>query len=169
MGTKIPSMLTRGMSANHARQVAGWWKSITPEQRRTLRRNAGGAPAGVMARFVRGDEAEETEETSETFANIDFYEYLVNHEVFLEDGRSFHICSAHPAARAALAAGHIDAAFRCPRADAACPMRALLDRAPAGDRRSVQLSLLTPSHAFCAKERAACATRRRARSGSTRS
>jgi hypothetical protein len=44
--------------------------------------------------------------------------------------RTFHICSAHRAARAVLRAGFIPADFTCPLASAACPMRKLLDRAP---------------------------------------
>jgi hypothetical protein len=72
-------------------------------------------------------------------AKHDFYEYLVNHEIFIDDGPKYHFCSAHPEARAVLSAGHIPAAFRCPRGESACPMRVLLDRRPG---RDVRLSLV---------------------------
>jgi hypothetical protein len=92
----------------------------------------------VVVRFVAAGAAEldELDELDPTGAGTtDFYEYLVNHEVILDDGRTDHICSAHPEARAALTAGRIPADFRCPRAQASCPMRALLNAAPGCDVR----------------------------------
>lgn len=50
--------------------------------------------------------------------------------------RTFHICTAHPAARAVLRAGFIPHDFACPLAAASCPMRKLLAREPG---RSVKL------------------------------
>jgi hypothetical protein len=40
--------------------------------------------------------------------------------------REFRICTAHPEARRVLTRRHLPATFRCPRADAACPMDAPL-------------------------------------------
>jgi hypothetical protein len=85
----------------------------------------------VVARFVEPGEVSETAD--------DFYEYLVNHEIYIDDGPKFHICTAHPDARAAVAAGHIPAAFRCPRDEGECPMRSLLDLSPG---RDVHLTLV---------------------------
>jgi hypothetical protein len=118
--------------------VTRWWQGLGPAERRALRRDAGRPPPGVVARFVEaGDEPDSD-------GAVDFYEYLVNHELVFADERVFHICSAHPEARAVLAAGYLPAGFRCPRADATCPMRAVLDQAPGC---SVRLSLVrgTPS------------------------
>jgi hypothetical protein len=113
-------------------EVRRWWGELGADERRALGAS-GRDSASVVVRFAPPDEAADDGEVN------DFYEYLVNHEVYLEDGRAAHICSAHPAARAVLAAGRIPAGFRCPRADASCPMRALLERAPGCE---VRLSLV---------------------------
>jgi hypothetical protein len=87
----------------------------------------------VIGRFV--DAARCDEPCDDLDASDDLYEYLVNHELSFEGGRRYHICSAHPEARAALRAGRIPAGFRCPLANEACPMRAILRRAPGCDVR----------------------------------
>ena len=127
MDAKAPAGLTKRLSSAERRDVETWWDDLAPTERGSLRRDVGRGPRGVVARFVEaGTEADDVGAT-------DFYEYLVNHEIFLEDGRPFHICSSHPAARARLAAGLIPAGFRCPKGDAACPMRALADAAGGRD------------------------------------
>jgi hypothetical protein len=132
MDANAPAKRTRGLSCAQRRDVARWWAGLTAAARHDLRRDGGRAPRAVLARFVEAGEADEGD------GNTDFYEYLVGHEILLGDGRAFHICSAHEAARACLARGRIPAEFRCPRADAACPMRAL---AAAAAGRDVRLSL----------------------------
>jgi hypothetical protein len=127
--------LTQRLSATQASDVDGWWNGLAPAERDSLRRDAGRPPAGVLARFTDGESVGDDGDDA-----TDFYEYLVNHEIYLDDGRTFHICSAHPQARGCLAAGHVPSTFQCPRRDAGCPMRALLDLAPG---RDVRLSLVT--------------------------
>ena len=119
------------LTAVRVSEVSEWWRSLAPDVRRELRRDGGRPPRRVVARFVEPDEG-----PAETH---DFYEYLVNHEIYIDDGPKYHICSAHPAARAVVAAGRIPATFRCPRGESACPMRVLLDRRPG---RDVRLSLV---------------------------
>jgi flagellar motor switch/type III secretory pathway protein FliN len=57
---------------------------------------------------------------------IDFYEYLVNHEITLDDGPKYHICTQHEAAESVVRAGTIPATFSCPLGRSSCPMRRLL-------------------------------------------
>lgn len=124
MGASAPAMLTKGLSTPQQQEFDQWWKTLGASDRYSLRQHAGRPPAGVVARFVDAERlAEDGDE------NVDFYEYLVNHELWLEDGRGFRICSAHPEARALLRRGRIPATFECPRATTECPMRALLDAA----------------------------------------
>src|SRR5690242_12571379 len=106
------------LSGAQAAELEEWWRHLAPVDRRELARSARRPPARVVARFVEPDDAPEVTE--------DFYEYLVNHEIYLDDGPKYHICSAHPEARAVLAAGRIPEGFRCPRDEKVCPMRALL-------------------------------------------
>lgn len=63
---------------------------------------------------------------------VDFYEYLINNpELAIHfNGCFFHICTAHPQARAAVRAGVIEAGFRCPPKDEACRMETLLRHQP---------------------------------------
>ncbi len=70
-------------------------------------------------------------------------EYISNHEevqFFLVEHK-FHICRAHPGARAALRAGELASTFVCPAENSDCPMLAIL-RASGG--RSVGLSPALP-------------------------
>ena len=123
-----PSALTERQSE----EIAAFWRDLAPAERRRLSRRAS-PPVAVMARFEDPEARTDDDDIS------DFYEYLVNHEVFLEDGRRFHICTAHPAARSAVARGVIDARFECPRGELACPMTTLTG---AANGRAVRLRLV---------------------------
>ena len=144
MRSKPPATLTDRLSVTQLSDVSQWWLRLAPGERRSLRRlladdATGPAARGrVLGQFVDALLSRENGNNPE-LGTTDFYEYLVNHELTLEDGRTFHICSAHAEARAVLTAGEIPADFRCPRADAHCPMRAILDLVPDS---KVRLSLV---------------------------
>ncbi len=125
-----PAMLRKGLSPKQRTEAERWWASLAGAQRRSL-----GLPRErtlVVGRFVEPGEPDEG-------TNDDLYEYLVNHELWLEDGRRYHICTAHEGARKVLARGRIPGAFRCPRGERACPMRAIVD---AAGGRDVRLAVL---------------------------
>ncbi|HEY2514344.1 MAG TPA: hypothetical protein VGI39_25935 [Polyangiaceae bacterium] len=128
--SEIPASLVKSLSEEEAREVSRWWGGLRPAERRTLRRDAGRPPRRLVARF-----APHEHDPRDTDDPEPFYEFLVNHEVLLDDGRTFHICSAHRSARAVVAAGRIPADFSCPfrRDEASCPMRGLLELAPGCD------------------------------------
>jgi hypothetical protein len=108
--------------------VDGFWRGLSADDREALRPGACRPPARVFVRFVEPDD-------DEVSAIDDFYEYLINHEIFLEDATPLHICSAHREARRVLSRGHVPHDFQCPRADLACPMRALLATSPGRDAK----------------------------------
>ena len=108
--------------------VDGFWRGLSTHDRAELRRDPCRPPGRVFVRFVEPGE-------NETPSSDDFYEYLVNHEIFLEDETPRHICTAHPEARRVLSTGHVPHDFRCPRADLTCPMRALLALGPGRDAK----------------------------------
>jgi hypothetical protein len=115
----------------HEHEAAAWYAKLSPADRVSL--DPPLRDEVVIARFADVRERRKPRSPSarsEEFSNVDYYEYLVNHEISLEDGRRFHVCSAHPRARAALACGEIPANFECPFAKDGCPMRALLACAP---------------------------------------
>ena len=117
----------RKLSGSEAAQVDAWWRGLAARDRRELRRDAGRPPIRVVGRFVEPGNDDEV--------SIDFYEYLVNHEIYINDGPMYHICSAHPEARAAISKGRIPATFVCPRREKECPMRKVLDERPGYDVR----------------------------------
>jgi hypothetical protein len=88
-------------------------------------------PNVVGGRFIPHDDSVRMAEWLE-----DWQEYLLGHEaVVLLPGvvaviRTFHICQAEPAARAATASGVLPAGFRCPLGLSACPMRRVQGIAP---------------------------------------
>ena len=90
----------------------------------------------------------------------EWFDHLLAHPEVVQAmvPRTFHICTLHPAARAALAAGHIPTDFTCPFASAECPMRRLLAASPGhsvrlagavgpnGMKRVVALPVLSADH-----------------------
>ena len=156
MPATIPQQLLSGLSVKQARAVRRFWRGLDgvvqteldllyderAESSAYLNKGTPGEGATWLKLAVRTEGRLVTHEDGEpkdTFPNIDFYEYLVNHEIYLHelDG-VFHICSAHEQARAVLRAGFIPASFSCPFAKIDCPMRSLLGVAPGC---SVALSL----------------------------
>lgn len=79
-------------------------------------------PIVVGAHFLPDEDPDDPDDW-----NVDFYEYLVNNpELGIHfNGRTFHICRAHPVARVLLRAGVIPGGFRCPQAGPSCPMEEL--------------------------------------------
>ena len=124
--------LVRRLPAGPAAAIQSWWSGLSAPDRDALGclyRDDRRRRPRVIGRFV----SHRAHQRSEAQPNIDFYEYLVNHELSLDDGRRFHICSAHPRARKAILAGLIPAPFVCPLASTDCPMRAALDHRPGCD------------------------------------
>lgn len=124
---------------------ADWWDSLSDSHRTELlalcdpRQDEcffgvdpeGGEPPAVRGgRFLPHDDAWGLEEWGP-----DWFDHLMEHPEWVELMRpvEFHVggvCTAHPTARAALAAGHIPAEFTCPFTSTSCPMRRFLESAP---------------------------------------
>src|SRR5437763_1597150 len=90
----------KNLSISEASDVARWWSQLEPCVRRELRRDPGRPPAGIVARFVEPGEEDDGGEFPQ-----DHYEYVIAHGAYFPDFRPFHICSAHPEARDAVAKG----------------------------------------------------------------
>ncbi len=148
MPATIPQQLLKDLSVKQARAVRRFWRGLDgavqaeldrlyderAESSAYLNKGAPGEGVSWQKLAVRTEGRLVTHEDSEpkdTFPNIDFYEYLVNHEIYLHElDRVFHICSAHEQARMVLRAGFLPASFSCPFAKVECPMRSLLGAAP---------------------------------------
>lgn len=133
-------MLRETMSDFGMAAVDDWWSGLNDSARDEVielwRTTSFGQPcvARVEAHFVEDGEPG----AAPLLWHDDFYEYLVNHEVYLPDAPPVHICTQQPAAKAAVTSGFISSGFVCPLAHDACPMRQLLRF---GHGKSVRLNL----------------------------
>lgn len=138
-----------GRSPSETGAIKAWWDSLSAEARAEVSfvcderqdgsffgpipdDQSGPVPGVVVGWFVPHDDAWGLEDWGP-----DFFEYMLGHPeqypIWEPTSRTFHIgCTAHPAARACLAAGRIPADFRCPAGSPGCPIRRLL--ATASDR-----------------------------------
>jgi len=63
------------------------------------------------------------------FPRREFYEYLVNHEIYLDVfDKKFHICTAHQKIREYLLIGYIPKEFACPLKSENCIIRSILEK-----------------------------------------
>ncbi|MES2695208.1 MAG: hypothetical protein V4773_17165 [Verrucomicrobiota bacterium] len=130
--TPIPPLLHEALTDFGQKAVDGWWAGLEEAERREvieLWRNSGVGPSGLV-RVAACPVNEGDSEDRSTLWHNDFYDYLVNHEIYILRETPFHICTRHPAAQAAIRAGVIPAGFACPLAQDDCPMQRLLQAAP---------------------------------------
>ncbi len=134
MAEPVPAAFTKGLSTREAdaiRVCGGASRQKLDAHWKPRRAN----PLLVLlGRFVDAEPVDDPAEPS------DFYEYLVAHELYLDDGPKFHICRAHALARARVARGRLSADFVCPIDRSDCPMRKVLDL-KAGSDLCVSLGL----------------------------
>lgn len=141
------SLLLREALSDFGEAARHWWAHLDERQRADIielwesAQHTGQPPeAYVCAETVAERESDEPDESTEpgTRWDNDFYQYLVNHELYLERDKAFHICTQHPQAKAAIQSGTIPAGFACPLANHDCPMEHLLS---AAGRKSLRLNL----------------------------
>lgn len=117
--------------AYHARADDGSWYATVGDGELRWHR----LPVELVGHFVDPEDRADHD-----LARQQLLEFVSNHEeiaFFLVEG-AFHICRAHPSARAVIRQGFIPADFECPLSDAACPMRRILAVCPG---RAVQLDV----------------------------
>lgn len=130
--TPLPLLLRETMSELGMGAVDRWWEDLDESGRRDVielwqeTALTGPVEVRVSGVFVDRDESED----SSAFWHNDFYEYLVNNEIYLLDPIQAHVCTRHPLVRAAVQTGLIPDDFECPFSDGNCPMRRLLGVKP---------------------------------------
>jgi hypothetical protein len=155
----FPLPLLVRLTPDEAQPVEAWWNALADTDRAELivlwsRR-------GNDCRFTRGTESDEPtgwrrlpivqaegidndqpgddwvpDWTDHLVSNDDVWVWSVHRIIVV---RTFHICTAHPVARAALRAGFIPVDFTCPMSYQTCPMRRLLAHSP-----GCSIRLVTP-------------------------
>lgn len=161
----MPRHFLAGLSPAELTIVNGWWSSLVTRDRRYLTTlsdsradscsyNRAPRPRGSSAWYglaveVQGHfiddgftDAPRDGHPEDDYAPfpIDLYEYLVNHEITLSSGETYHVCTRHQAAAEVVRAGTIPATFSCPLRQPHCPMRRLLAVEP-GRSLSLRLQL----------------------------
>lgn len=126
--TLIPELLREAMSDFGMTAVEAWWTDLSEPARldvielwRTTsfdQRSVACVEAHPVSAHLSDDHP--------SYWHNDFYEYLINHEVYLIEEPGPHVCTQHPTARAAARTGFIPSTFSCPFAHRDCPMRQLL-------------------------------------------
>lgn len=132
--SSLPPRVLARLSPEGVRLARAWWASLGEVERDELtaarsppgarRPAAPGRRAGRRRRLDLVVEAlPESEAGDEPEFPLDYYEFLVNHEVGLDNGPRFHICTRHEAGRRAAREGRIPPAFACPLGLPSCPLR----------------------------------------------
>ena len=127
-------------------EFVAWWATLSDVEREEMTErwaaetsespDAGDSGAFTVlleARFVESARGEELlVEAEERLALATLDDWIQGHPEYAWGltERTFHICRAHPKARAAVRAGVVPADFRCPLARDQCPMRKLLNTRP---------------------------------------
>ncbi len=119
--------------AKDRERVLEWWNGLHENQRQSLVHSyeAESYPKNFVV-YRDSNSEEQVDTVVEGVFVDDRYEYLVNHELFTKPVRTFHVCTAHPVARAVQIKGILPSDFICPlsQAEAQCPMRQILAQAP---------------------------------------
>jgi hypothetical protein len=128
----LPTMFREALANAGLRAIDEWWAHLDASSRsealqlwHECSHDESGLAVRVEARFADGPE-----EQMGDFRHSDYYDYLVNHELYFYRARPFHICTRHPVAAAAVRAGFIPHDFSCPFQAGDCAMRRLLAHSP---------------------------------------
>ncbi|MHA3771777.1 hypothetical protein ACXR0O_09605 [Verrucomicrobiota bacterium sgz303538] len=125
--TVMPLLFCEAMSSLGEDMINAWWAGLDEGARADVvefwynSTNGQPAIATVVGRVNPVNETAERE-----FWHNDFYEYLINHELYFVEPRPFHVCTEHHIARQAVRSGYINGDFQCPLGRETCPMRTIL-------------------------------------------
>lgn len=136
--TQIPPLLLEAMADFGMENVGRWWGEMGETARADvidLWTECGG-PEGLCRVQAAVQWVDEPEPENDSYWwHPDFYEYLVNQEIYLLDEPLRHVCTRQTVAREAVRAGLILASFACPIGDGECLMHQLLQRKPGKSAR----------------------------------
>jgi len=159
--SEIPCQLLEALSPEAVAVVGAWWGCLSDNSKdeiislwdercdadffRPLPPEPGGPETDVVPKVFGGKFVPNEDTSGWDEWHAAYFEHLVNHpdlgHLEMMVPRIFHIgCTAHEAARVALATGKIPADFTCPLRSVGCPMRKLLDIDP---KFALQLTALT--------------------------
>lgn len=129
----LPKELEEVLVRSGMPEAQGWWLSLDAVSRGqvlSLWEDCVAANEGqeIVAQ-VTAELEDEHDLNQTTFWHRELYEFLVNHEIeFTEKPkRTFHVCSQHPLAQAAVQAGRISGVFKCGKTIEQCPMQRMMN------------------------------------------
>ncbi len=145
----IPLVLLEGLSPDAVVEARAWWCNLTDAARQEItflwderqdlyffpaeRDNSGDWRWVRTPKVIGGRFAPRDEEPSWQEWYAEYFEHLICHPEFVDEPlvwRTFHICTAHEAARTVFTTGRLPSDFRCPFQSLTCPIRELIGRVP---------------------------------------
>lgn len=132
--TNIPRQLRSLIPVRKILEVEDWWEKLSEENQLELQsiydegdeRTEELVAIHLCGKFVE----QEKEDRLDIFWINHFYEYIINHEMFIEDNRPAwygRICSANKEAEQVIRNGILPKEFICPESKKDCLMLKILD------------------------------------------
>ncbi|WP_299551602.1 hypothetical protein [Seonamhaeicola sp.] len=128
---EIPRNLKSVVPIQEISKVEDWWNKLSKENQIELESVYKDEPENqnqfvaihLCGKFV---EQEKTNNHDVFWVNH-FYEYIVNHEIIIDQKPKLYVCSAYKEAENAIRTGIIKKEFLCPELNKNCQMRKILD------------------------------------------
>jgi len=129
----IPTRIKSMIPVKEILAAENWWNKLSEENQYDLkelydedsRSDSGTVSIYLCGKFV---EQETKNEDSMFWINY-FYDYIVNHELVIDEYKVHHggICSRTKAAENAIRAGKLDNKFECPLNNCNCQMKKIIN------------------------------------------
>ncbi|TCI85078.1 hypothetical protein [Tenacibaculum sp. M341] len=127
----IPNKLKTVIPIQEITSIENWWNKLSRENQTELEvlYNEESEIQNQMVELEFCGEYVEREitESEDAFWIHQFYEYLVNHELIVDESPRYYVCSANNEAEQAIRKGVIRKDFVCPESNKNCLMRKIID------------------------------------------
>ncbi len=144
---EMPAAFLKRLSLREIEVVRDWWGKLPPTAQREVVALYDGRQS-VSLPSVRNPFVREEDEAGWAEWHAEYFDHLIsNPELIhweLPVVPSFHICTAHEAARSVVEDGLVPPDFACPFQFASCPMRRLLAAVPGKAVRLLRVSDVSP-------------------------
>lgn len=138
--TDIPRKLTSVVPIQEILNVQNWWNKLSEENQielASIYNQEEEDQEQLVAIHLCGKFVEQEEPNNQdAFWVNHFYEYIVNHELIIDDKPKLMICSANMEAENAIRNGMIKKGFSCPEHNKSCLMKNILSLE--NDKKSLQ-------------------------------
>ena len=130
--TDLPNIIQHTIPLAELTNVENWWQKLSPENQKELsavyNEEIETDNQKVAIQFCGKFVEQEPTESTDTYWINHFYEYIVNHELIVDEYELIggYTCSVNQAAENAIRTGLLQKDFVCPDGSSSCLMRKLL-------------------------------------------